>query len=211
MFQAIAVFWLLLDFVVKQAVVHFMELRESIPLWEGIFHLTSVRNTGAAFSLMQGQFWMFYIAMVFLALIVVWYWFSERPTHWMPVAGTALLVAGALGNTIDRLVSGAVVDMFDFRAINFAIFNVADIGITVGSVLFAVWLLFLSGQIKQSELFTSKRVALPDGATAEISTEPALLQDDPAEEIAPKLSLLERLELRLQKWETAIEDEESRE
>ncbi|MCL2870304.1 MAG: signal peptidase II [Coriobacteriia bacterium] len=217
MFQAVVVFWLLLDFMTKQVVVQFMDLRESIPLWEGVFHLTSVRNSGAAFSLMEGQFWVFYLAMALLALIVAWYWVSERPRHWMPVLGTALVMAGALGNTADRLATGAVVDMFDFRLINFAIFNVADVGITVGSILFVVWLVFLSEEVKWGEIF-GRRKAAPNeivpamaGATdiSVVATEKADAAEAAAiKEALPRLSLWERLELKLQKWEADIEHEE---
>ena len=147
MFIAVAVFWLLLDFVTKQSVTLLMELGESIPVWEGVFHITYLRNSGAAFSMMQGQFWLFYLAMALLALMIAWFWWSEKPRHWIPVLSTAVVLAGAIGNTFDRVTAGAVIDMFDARIINFAIFNVADIGITVGSVLFVTWFLFMSGQI----------------------------------------------------------------
>jgi len=209
MFQAVVVFWLLLDFMTKQLVIQFMELRESIPLWEGIFHLTSVRNSGAAFSLLQGQFWVFYAAMVLLTVMVAWFWLSERPRHWMPVIGTALVMAGALGNTLDRLVLGAVVDMFDFRAINFAIFNVADIGITVGGALFAVWLVFLSGQIEWGRFLPGKRTVPSELVSVAAGSIAATTEKVSVVEPAQQFSLLERLELKLQKWETDIEREES--
>jgi signal peptidase II len=216
MFQAVLIFWLLLDFLSKQLVVHLMYLGESVPLWEGVFYLNSVRNSGAAFSMMQNQFMLFYGAMFLLAAMVAWFWLSERPTHWMPVLGTALVMAGAMGNTIDRLAMGAVVDMFDFRLINFAVFNVADVGITVGGALFIYWLLFLSGELNWRELFRGRELATVSADCAAASP----VQLDGASSAAqstsvygpvlPKLSLWERFELRLQKWEADIESEESR-
>lgn len=135
----------------------------------------------------------------------------------MPVLGTALVMAGALGNTADRLATGAVVDMFDFRLINFAIFNVADVGITVGSILFVVWLVFLSEEVKWGEIF-GRRKAAPNeivpamaGATdiSVVATEKADAAEAAAiKEALPRLSLWERLELKLQKWEADIEHEE---
>jgi signal peptidase II len=208
MFQAVAVFWLLLDAVTKQFVLHTMELRESVPVWEGIFHLTYVRNYGAAFSMLQGQLLVFYIALALMLAIVAWFWLSERPNHWMPVVATALVVAGAFGNTLDRVFYGSVVDMFDFRAINFAIFNVADIGITVGSVLFFIWLCFLSGHIQWSTLFTrSKEGQATETVTAGSTATAGATATIADSEAMSHISLLERLELRLQKWEADIDSD----
>jgi len=214
MFQAVVVFWLLLDLVVKQTVLFTMDLHQSIPLWEGVFHLTFVRNYGAAFSIMQGQLWIFFLAMAALTVLVIWFWFNERPRHWMPVLGTALVVAGALGNTFDRLMAGSVIDIFDFRAINFAIFNVADIGITVGCALFLTWMLFMSGHMQWSELFSRKRIsdeeavtalACADGQTA--TSAEALAGSVPQAAPPVKLSWGERLEARLQKWESDLDQD----
>jgi len=212
MFQAVVVFWLLLDFAVKQTVVFTMELRETIPVWEGIFHLTYVRNYGAAFSLMQGQLWIFYLAMAALIVIVAWFWTTEKPHHWMPVLGTALVIAGALGNTLDRLMAGSVIDMFDFRVINFAIFNVADIGISVGCALFMLWILFVSGHIQWRELFSRREIIDEEAAVALAATEGSVdakvgagaamtLDTQPT----PRFSWKERLEMQLQKWEENLD------
>ena len=169
MFIAVAVFWLLLDFVTKQSVTLLMNLGDTIPVWEGVFHITYLRNSGAAFSMMQGQFWLFYLAMALLLVIIVWFWWSEKPRHWMPVVATAIVLAGAIGNTFDRVTDGAVIDMFDARIINFAVFNVADIGITVGCTIFIVWFLFFSGQMSRKGEQGAQQVefaADPNGAAA---------------------------------------------
>jgi len=218
MFQAVVVFWLLLDFAVKQTVVYTMELRQTVPLWEGIFHLTYVRNYGAAFSLMQGQLWIFYFAMAALAVIVMWFWATEKPRHWMPVLGTALVVAGALGNTLDRFMAGSVIDMFDFRAINFAIFNVADIGITVGCALFLIWVLFVSGHIQWSGLFSRKEISEEEAVIALVSTEgaievPAGTSAKAGSDVQPliRISWKERLETQLQMWEKDLDHDSEHE
>jgi len=209
MFQAVLIFWLLLDVVSKQIVLFTMELRQTIPLWEGVFHLTYVRNYGAAFSMMQGQMLIFYLALLLLLCMVVWFWFSERPNHWMPVVGTALVVAGALGNTLDRAFYGSVVDMFDFRAINFAIFNVADMGITVGGALFIIWLLIPVEKIQLRKILAPLRSATQSEmalATAVVSGVAPELDYD--YEFPSSMNLVQRLELRLLEWETDIEYEE---
>ena len=189
MFQAIAVFWLLLDFVTKQYVLDTMQLRESIPVWEGVFHLTYVENSGAAFSMMQGQFWLFYTALILMLIMVIWFWWKEKPHHWMPVVGTALVIAGAVGNTVDRIVQGAVVDMFDFRLINFPIFNIADIGITVGTTIFLIWLLFLSDHAVVRDIFAKRKVddtkvaSVGDEKTSAESTEDSSAADEDSDDV----------------------------
>jgi len=97
-----------------------------------------------------------------MLVMIIWFWWTEKPRHWMPVMGTALVMAGAVGNTVDRIMQGAVVDMFDFRLINFPIFNVADIGITVGTMLFLVWLLFLSDHALVRELVATRKADKAD-------------------------------------------------
>jgi len=206
MFQAVVVFWLLLDVVVKQLVVHTMDLRDTIPLWDGVFHLTYTRNYGAAFSILQGQLWVFYLAMVALAVIIIWFWAHEKPRHWLPVVGSALVLAGALGNTLDRLATNSVVDMFDLRIINFPIFNVADVGITVGCTLFALWFVFLSGH-----LFGSKSAQSADGADDEAgATETDDTTKTDTEQTGEALSrptLRDSIENLLQKWESGLDDD----
>ena len=147
MFSTVAVFWLLLDFVSKQWVTNSMELGQTIPVWEGVFQLRYMRNYGAAFSLMQGQTLLFFAAMIVLVLMVIWFWWTDRPKHWIPVVTTALVLAGALGNTFDRAVTGSVIDMFSLQFVDFPVFNVADIGIVTGCILFLFWYLFMSGHV----------------------------------------------------------------
>jgi len=174
MFQSAFVAWLLLDFAVKQVVVSLMWADQSIALWQGVFHLTFVRNSGAAFSLLQGAYWVFYLAMAALIGLVCWFWVQEKPKEWLPVIGTALVCAGAAGNLVDRLVSGSVVDIFDFRLINFAVFNVADIGITVGCGLFLFWFIFRSEYTRRRDSVSAASSEPDTGVT------PLTASDKPA-------------------------------
>lgn len=151
-FMAVSVVWLVLDQAVKALERATMRPGTSTPLIKGVFHLTYVRNTGAAFSSFSGQTTMFLFAalIAFVALFLLWRY--EKPTSVLPVFGSALLAAGAAGNVIDRLVFGHVIDLFDVRLINFAVFNVADIGITVGAALLMVWIVFFGGlQVKATK------------------------------------------------------------
>jgi signal peptidase II len=113
-------------------VVQTFDLRESLPLLPGIFHLTYVTNTGAAFSLFSGKVeWLRWLSLgVSLALIAL-AWFGPLLNRWEQL-GYGLILGGAMGNGIDRFALGYVVDFLDFRLINFPVFNFADVFINIG-------------------------------------------------------------------------------
>lgn len=116
----------------------------SIPLIKGVFQLQYLENKGAAFGLLQGQkLWFVTITFLMLALMVLVYLRApmEKKYRWIRII-LSLLTAGAIGNLIDRLRLEYVVDFFYFELINFPIFNVADIYVTVGMGLLLVLVLF---------------------------------------------------------------------
>lgn len=111
----------------------------------GIIHLANVHNDGAAFSILEGQRW-FFVVLCVVFVAVVTYMLAKNIIHSAPARWTAVLVmAGAVGNCIDRIINGYVVDMFELefpifgRA--FPVFNVADIFITVCGILFCIFFL----------------------------------------------------------------------
>jgi signal peptidase II len=121
--------------------------RAPIPIVGDILTLFYVRNTGVAFSLFEGQNIKFALIFVALALIGYLYWrYRESPSLWLRL-GFALVLGGAVGNLLDRFTRGYVVDFVHFQipgVFNFAVFNVADSGITIGVVLIAFVLYQLS-------------------------------------------------------------------
>lgn len=121
-----------LDQLTKFLVVKYMELGESIPLIGDVFHLTSHRNMGAAFGILQNQRWLFIVitTVVVIGIIVSLIRIGKK----QPRVSLALsmVLGGAIGNFIDRVMTGQVVDFLDFTLINFPIFNVADMAITIG-------------------------------------------------------------------------------
>ncbi|MGI5899488.1 MAG: signal peptidase II [Christensenellales bacterium] len=138
-YTAIIIFVIAIDRLVKLWTVKTLALYETLPIWEGVFHFTYVENKGAAFGMLQGQFLFFFIITAVLTLALVWILYFRLPKIKGCGVGLAMLLGGALGNFYDRAVYGFVVDTFDFRLINFAVFNVADSAICVGA---AVFLLF---------------------------------------------------------------------
>lgn len=112
----------------------------SITLWEGVFHLTYVENTGAAFSLLSGHTLLLGIFSLIM-VIVLSYYLNKRikaGANMFEQIGLAFIIGGAIGNLYDRMILGYVIDFFDFRLINFAVFNVADSFITIGAVLIGI-------------------------------------------------------------------------
>lgn len=130
---------LLVDQVTKWATERYMVLHETIPIIPGFFNLTHVRNTGAAFGLFAGQpsFFrtIFFLTVTLLALgLLGWMYATTPPTQRWTRSGLVLIMGGALGNLIDRLRYGEVVDFLDIYIKNahWPAFNVADSCITVG-------------------------------------------------------------------------------
>lgn len=113
-------------------------------LWKGVFRLRYLENRGAAFGLMQGQKALLVIATLLVLLVIFWIYHripNEKRflvLRWI----AAFLIAGAIGNFIDRMRLGYVIDFFYFEWINFPIFNVADIYVTCSVILFILLFLF---------------------------------------------------------------------
>ena len=140
------------DQFTKYLTVANIALYEDIPFLPGIVQLTYVRNTGAAFSSFEGQQWLFaLIFLVFTAAIVYEYVKKSMPftnfERWL----IAAIYAGGLGNMIDRVRLGYVVDMIETTFIEFPVFNVADIFITCGCILMMIHLIFFNKEFWKEE------------------------------------------------------------
>lgn len=133
------------DQLSKFLVVKMIPLFGHVDCVDGLFHLTYVQNTGAAFSSFQGMRWLFVVLFVVLTVGVFYEYFKK------PMAFTAFdrwciaaIYGGGLGNVIDRVRLGYVVDMIEVDFMEFAVFNVADCFITCGCVLLIVHLIFFN-------------------------------------------------------------------
>lgn len=125
-------FILLLDQFTKWLVATNMSVGERIPVWDGVLSITSHRNRGAAFGILQGQMWLFYIVTVIVVVGVIFY--LQKYGRKQPLFGMslALILGGAIGNFIDRVFRGEVVDFIYFEIIDYPIFNVADSALVIG-------------------------------------------------------------------------------
>jgi len=148
-FFLIAAGVVLLDQLTKGLVTQKLLLHENLEVIPGFFNLTYVRNTGGAFGLLAGEASRLrtglFLAVSCAALGIVFYLYTKIPPgkRWLD-AGLALTFGGALGNLIDRLRFGEVVDFLDFHigTMHWPAFNVADSAISVGVGIFCFYLLF---------------------------------------------------------------------
>nr|WP_251035632.1 signal peptidase II [Paenibacillus sp. ISL-20] len=125
----------LIDQGTKYLIATKLELYEQIPVIGDFFLITSSRNRGAAFGILQDQLWFFIVVTLIVVGGIVWYLrkVSKEGRKLLPTA-LALVLGGAVGNFIDRLVMGEVVDFlqFNFGSYTFPIFNIADSCIVIG-------------------------------------------------------------------------------
>lgn len=129
-----------LDQLTKFLVVTGMDEGDSIPVLGKYFAITSHRNSGAAWGMLQGQMIFFYIITLIVLLILVYVYFKEAKDNLLLQTAIVMLIAGSFGNFIDRILFQEVVDFVDVLIIfyDFPIFNVADSALTVGVVLMLV-------------------------------------------------------------------------
>ena len=130
-----------LDQWVKFEIVKNIQLGEVKPFIPKILSLTYLRNTGAAFSILENQQWLFAVITLVVIGAAIWYLSKHiKGSAWL-LSGLSLIIAGGIGNFIDRMRQGFVVDMFQLDFINFAIFNVADSYLTIGVLVLMVMML----------------------------------------------------------------------
>lgn len=130
-----------LDQWVKFEIVKNIQLGEVKPFIPKILSLTYLRNTGAAFSILENQQWLFAVITLVVIGAAIWYLSKHiKGSIWL-LSSLSLIIAGGIGNFIDRMRQGFVVDMFQLDFINFAIFNVADSYLTIGVMVLVVMML----------------------------------------------------------------------
>ena len=126
----------LLKFYIQQNV----PLNVSYEVIPGVLSIGHVRNFGAAWSMWLGQRWLLSIISL-VALVIFGYYFKKLHHNWGYGLGFSLLIGGTLGNLLDRLFSGYVVDMFELDLIDFPVFNIADCALTLGVIVILITML----------------------------------------------------------------------
>ena len=134
---------IILDLISKTIILSKMPLYHSIPVIPGVFSITHIQNAGGAFGLLANQGsslrYLFFIVVSSLAICLIFFFYKNTPkTHPLLATGFAMIFGGAIGNLIDRLRFGKVVDFLDFYLGNYhwPAFNIGDRAITLGLVIF---------------------------------------------------------------------------
>ncbi len=128
-----------LDQLSKFIITRYLSQNQTIPLIKGVFHLTLIHNRGAAFGILRNQVPLFIFTSI-LAIILIYFSLKKNKHRKVYSVALSLVLGGALGNLIDRLFFGYVIDFLDFRI--WPVFNIADSAITIAAVLLGWEILF---------------------------------------------------------------------
>lgn len=152
------------DQVTKLMATHLLEVGHSADVIEGVFRFTYVENRGAAFGMLSEHRWVFMvISSVAVVALLVYLW-KFRPDSKFACFSISMIIAGGIGNMIDRVALGYVVDFLDFCAFPQLwqwVFNFADVCVCVGGAMLAVWL--IASMVKEAKAEKSKKTAKDAG------------------------------------------------
>lgn len=154
-YTAVIIGGIVLDQLSKLLAVKLLAPIGSVPLWEGVLHLTYVENRGAAFGMLAEHRWVFMSISTIAIIAIAIYLYSGRNTSKLYTSALMLIVSGGIGNMIDRIALGYVVDFIDFALIDFAVFNIADSLVCIGAGLLVLALVL--DIIKEAKLEKAKR------------------------------------------------------
>ena len=138
-YYLLAILFAILDQLVKLAVVKQIPLGDEVNVIPGILSFFHIRNTGAAWSMLEGQMW-FFTVITLLAIVAVSYLLAKygKTNGWLFSLSLSMILGGTFGNYFDRMRLGYVVDMFEFLPVNFPVFNIADMCLTIGVIMLII-------------------------------------------------------------------------
>ena len=154
-YYLIGILGVIFDFFTKKAAVKYLKDAPDMVIIEDVFHLSYVENRGAAFGILANQRYVFIVLTVVIIATLIWWLHKKKPEGILMKLGATLVISGAVGNFIDRVFLGYVVDFLNFCLINFPVFNVADCLVCSGAFLIALYYLFFdkenTGRIEEEE------------------------------------------------------------
>jgi len=142
LYLILSILFVIVDQVVKMWIVNNFSLHDGMELIKGLVSILYVRNTGAAWGMFEGKMVFFYLITAVAVGTLLYLMFKEKGKSKLLLTAYSLILAGAVGNFIDRIRLGYVVDMFKFEFIDFPIFNVADICLTIGVIFLFYYVIF---------------------------------------------------------------------
>ena len=152
---AIILLTVFLDQLTKYLTVFFLKPIDTLPIIKDVIHLTYVENPGAAFGMMKDSRWLFMTVSTVAIIGLTIYLFVKKTHSKLENTSLAFIIGGGIGNMIDRVSLGYVVDMIDFRLIDFAVFNVADSFVCIGAGLLMLYLIITSVKEWKAEKATN--------------------------------------------------------
>lgn len=152
-----------LDQLSKYLVVANMELHESVDIIPGVLRFTYIQNDGAAFGSMDDKRWIFMVLSTVAIIGILVYLFWKKPQNKLLLSSLILITGGGIGNMIDRVALGYVIDFIDFCAfpkIWMWVFNIADSCVCIGAGLLALWLIL--DTVREIKAEKAKKAAEPE-------------------------------------------------
>ena len=140
-YSVIIVAGIIIDQFTKWLAVKYLAPVKSIPIINEVLHLTYLENTGAAFGMLKDSRWVFMFSSTIMLVVLFGYLYLGFADNMLYAVSVAMIASGGIGNMIDRIFLGYVVDFIDFQLINFAVFNGADSFVCVGACLLVVVLI----------------------------------------------------------------------
>lgn len=160
----------LLDQISKLIVVKTLPLYDSVILINGIFSFTHIQNRGAAWGMFSENRWIFLTATAIAIVILPIVLYKYRNLHVLFGISMSMIIGGAIGNMIDRVFLGYVVDFLEFTFIDFPVFNIADVCIVVGTFMMAAYILFFDKTLFVDNKKTSETVKEEKDTQTDVGT-----------------------------------------
>lgn len=137
----LTIVFLIIDIISKVVISSLMDVYDSIVIVKNFFYITYVRNTGAAWSIFEGRVLGLVIVSLIIISFIIYYISKHRPKSRLEKVGYSLILGGAFGNLLDRVIYGYVIDFLDFNIFgyDYPIFNLADCFIFIGVVLLIIY------------------------------------------------------------------------
>ena len=152
---------ILVDQLTKLSAIHHLMGKDPLVLIDGVFELRYLENRGAAFGILQDKKLFFVIFTIIVLCLIIYVYLKRIPCEkkfiWMDLI-CILFVSGAVGNFIDRITKNYVVDFFYFKLINFPIFNVADIYVTVAAFAMIILGLFYYKEEDYNKIYAKRNI-----------------------------------------------------
>lgn len=142
-FALVTVLLIAADQISKLFTLRLLKPVGNVTLIKNILDLTYVENRGAAFGMMQNARWIFIVVTLAAIAAMIYYKIKHKPHGMVINSALSLLLSGAVGNMIDRVFRGFVVDMIEVTFISYPVFNIADCFVVVGAILLCVYIMFI--------------------------------------------------------------------